>query len=109
MADDTAFETRLASALGRYADLAPTMDDEAVARAAIEAGGGARAGWLTTIRQAILSPVSPTPSARVAYLLVILALLLAAILLAVASGYFRSEPLPVPGRNGVIVYTFGGN
>ena len=109
MADQTMFETRLAAALGRYADLAPTMDDEAVAHAAIEAAEGRRAGWLATIRQAILSPVSPTPSARVAYLLVILALLLAAILVAVASGYFRSEPLLVPGRNGAIVYTFGGN
>jgi Tol biopolymer transport system component len=109
MADETMFETRLAAALGRYADLAPPMDDEAVARAAIEAGGPRRTGWLATIGHAILNPISPAPSARAAYLLLILALLMAAILVAVASGFFRTEPLPVPGQNGAIVYTFGGN
>jgi hypothetical protein len=109
MADQTVFETRLTAALRRYADLAPTMDDEAVAHAAIEAAEGRRAGWSARIRGAILGPIVPARPPQIAYLLVILALLLAAIMVAVASGYFRSEPLPVPGRNGEIVYTFQGN
>ena len=39
MRDDVTFETRLADALGRYAELAPAMDDDAIARQAIVAGG----------------------------------------------------------------------
>ena len=38
MHDDLTFEARLADALGRYAELAPSMDDDAVAREAIAAG-----------------------------------------------------------------------
>ena len=39
MPDDVTFEARLADALGRYADLAPTMDDDAVAAQAIPQAG----------------------------------------------------------------------
>ena len=38
MPDDVTFEARLADALGRYAELAPSMDDDAIARGAIAAG-----------------------------------------------------------------------
>ena len=38
MPDDVTFEARLADALGRYAELAPSMDDDAIAREAIAAG-----------------------------------------------------------------------
>jgi Tol biopolymer transport system component len=109
MADDTIFETRLAAALGRYAELAPTMDDKAIARVAIDAAPYARAGWLAALRGAILGSIAQVRGTRVAYLLVMLALLLAAILIAVAGGSLRNESLPLPGRNGAIVYSFGGN
>ena len=109
MADDTIFETRLAAALGRYAELAPTMDDETIARVAIDARRTARPGWLAALRNMLLGPITPSTGTRVAYLVVLLALLLAAILVAVAGGFFRNKSLPLPGRNGAIVYSFGGN
>jgi WD40 repeat protein len=109
MADDTIFETRLAASLGRYAELAPTMDDETIARVAIDARRTARPGWLAALGNMLLGPITPSTGTRVAYLVVLLALLLAAILVAVAGGFFRNESLPLPGRNGAIVYSFGGN
>jgi WD40 repeat protein len=109
MPEHTIFETRLAAALERYAELAPTMDDEAIARSAIEAGGGARTGWLAALRGTLLGPIAPWRGTRLAYLLAILVLLLAAILIAVVGGFFRNESLPLPGRNGAIIYSFGGN
>ena len=100
MRDDVTFETRLADALGRFAELAPTMDDEAIARQAIVAGGAPRVGWLASLRR---------PRRQVAYLLIVLALLLAAILVAIAGGAFRNDSFRPLGRNGAIAFTVQGN
>jgi hypothetical protein len=78
MVDETMFERRLAVALGQYADLAPTMDDELVARTAVRAGGRPRFGWLGQFAETFLSPGPAGQGMRVAYVLVLLALLLAA-------------------------------
>jgi WD40-like Beta Propeller Repeat len=100
MHDDVTFEARLADAFGRYAELAPFMDDDAVARDAIAAGGSRRGlGRLLSLR----------PAPRIAYLLIVLALVLAAILVVVAGGAFRTAPSPPIGRNGTIVFTLQGN
>jgi dipeptidyl aminopeptidase/acylaminoacyl peptidase len=109
MADDKIFEARLATALGRYAELAPAMDHEAIARTAIETGRKGWAGWLHALRGAMSGSFRPLPGARVVYLLVILALLLAAFLIAVAGGFFHSDSLRALGGNGAIVYSLGGN
>ena len=96
MRDDAIFEARLADAFGRYADAAPAMDDDVVAREAIWGGRASRRiAWL--------------PSLRVAYLLVVLGLLLAAIAIAMASGTLRNDPLRSIGREGGIVFTVQGN
>ena len=108
MAEDAIFETRLAAALGRYAELAPAMDDEAISRAAIDAGGR-RTGRLDGICVALLGPTAQSRAVRAVYLVALLALLLAAILAAVVGGVLRNESPPLPGRNGPIVYSFGGN
>ena len=68
MADDAIFETRLAGALGRYAELAPAMDDEAIARAAIDAGGRTERGGWTWLRDALLGPTAQSRAVRVVYL-----------------------------------------
>ena len=107
MADDTIFETRLAAALERYGELAPAMDDEAIARAAIDAGGR-RTGWLDALRDALFGPTARSRPVRAVYLTGLLALLLAAILAAVVGG-FRNEPSPLPGRNGAIVLSVSSN
>lgn len=109
MPDDTMFETRLIAALGRYADLAPSMDDEAIAQIAIGKGRAGGAGWLAMLRSVIPGSFASTPGIRGAYLLVILALLLAAVVTAVAGRYFEDEPVRPIGGNGSIVYSFGGN
>ena len=112
MRDDVIFETRLADALGRYADLAPAMDDEAVAREAIVAGGSPRrGGWLSYLRHGGPGGGSTArrPVLRVAYLLIVLALLLAAILVAIAGGALRNDPFRSLGRNGAIAFTVQGN
>jgi WD40-like Beta Propeller Repeat len=111
MRDDVTFEARLADALGRYAELAPTMDDAEVARQAIAAGRPARRiGWPAFLQRGrVDGPTTGRPAARVAYLLIVLALILAAILLAVAAGAFRNDSiLPVAG-NGTIAFTVQGN
>ena len=99
MRDDVTFETRLADALGRYAELAPPMDDTEVARRSIETGrSGRRFGWLAA-----------RPQVHVAYLVLVLGLLLAAILVVVAEGAVRHHrPRPL-GRNGAIAFTVQGN
>jgi Tol biopolymer transport system component len=109
MVDETMFERRLAVALGQYADLAPTMDDELVARTAVRAGGRPRFGWLGQFAETFLSPGPAGQGMRVAYVLVLLALLLAALLAAVVGGFFRGESPIVVGHNGAIVYTIGPN
>ena len=111
MHDDVTFETRLADALARFAESAPTMDDEAIARRAIEAGGsGRRIGWLIPLRRRGLERDGggrATP--RLAYLLIVLGLVLAALLAAIAAGVLRTDrPRPL-GRNGAIVFTVQGN
>ena len=107
MADDAIFETRLADALKRYGELAPAMDDEAIARAAIDAGGR-RTGRLDALHDALLGPTARSRPVRVVYLIGLLALLLAAILAAVVGG-FRNESPPLPGRNGAIVLSVSSN
>ena len=111
MRDDVVFETRLADALGRLADLAPTMDDGAVARQAIVAGGSARRmGWLPSLRGGGLDRAAVgRPWLRVGYVLIVLVLVLAAIAGAGAGGAVRRDrPFP-PGRNGAIAFTVQGN
>ena len=108
MTDETMFERRLAASLGEYADLAPTMDDELVARTAIRAGRP-RLGWLGQFAETFLSPRTSAQGMRVAYLLVLLALLLAAVLAAAIGGFFRPDGSIVVGRNGAIVYSIGPN
>ena len=107
MSDDAIFETRLAAALGRYAELAPAMDDEAIARAAIETGR--RTGRLDALRDALLGPAAQSRAVRAVYLIGLLALLLAAILAAVVGGFLRNETPPLPGRNGAIVLSVSSN
>ena len=109
MTDETMFERRLANALGRYADLAPTMDDELVARTAILTGGRPRLGWLGQFAETFLSARTSPHGMRVAYLLLLLALLLAAVLAAAIGAFFLREPTTVPGHNGAIVYSIGPN
>jgi Tol biopolymer transport system component len=103
MNDDATFETRLGEALGRLADLAPSMDDSAIARQAIASGGPTRRlAWLGGLRHG-------RAGLQIAYLLVVLGLVLAAILIAVAAGAFRTDPVRSLGRNGQIVFTLQGN
>ena len=107
MSDDAIFQTRLAAALGQYAELAPAMDDEAIARAAIETGR--RTGRLDALRDALLVPAAQSRAVRAVYLIGLLALLLAAILAAVVGGFLRNETPPLPGRNGAIVLSVSSN
>jgi hypothetical protein len=66
MRDAVTFETRLADALGRYADLAPVMDDAEIARQAVAARG--RRHWVGPITW-------PSPQRTLAWsLLTVLAL-----------------------------------
>jgi hypothetical protein len=109
MTDDTMFERRLASALGQFADLAPTMDDEVVARTAIRVGGLRRQGWLGRFTRSLDVLGTPGHGMRLAYALVLLALLFAALLAAVAGGFFRVESPFVPGHNDPIIYSVGPN
>lgn len=51
----------------------------------------------------------PVAGVRVAYILVILGLGLAALFAAFAAAAFRRDPVPLLGRNGAIVYWFQGN
>ena len=111
MRDDVTFETRLADALGRFADLAPTMDDEAIAQHAIEsAGSTGRLGWLGLPRRGGIDREGGGQlGLRLAYLLLILGLVLAALLVAIAAGVLRTDrPRPL-GRNGAIAFTLQGN
>jgi Tol biopolymer transport system component len=103
MTDDVMFEARLAEAFGRLADLAPSLDDAALAREAVVAARSTRRlAWLAGWRRG-------RAGLQVAYLLVVLGLLLAAILVAVAAGAFRNDPLRTLARNGLIVFTLQGN
>src|SRR5690242_18237517 len=109
MTDETMFDRRLANALGRYASLAPPMDDELVARTAIEVGGRPKLGTLGQFAETLFAPRPFGRGVRPGYLLVLLALLLAAILAATIGGFVRRESPFVPGRNGSIVYSVGPN
>jgi WD40-like Beta Propeller Repeat len=109
MTDDTIFERRLTDALARYADLAPGMDDEVIAREAVGVGGRGRFRWLAALQGFALGPAA-SRGVRTAYVIALLALLLAALIVAaVVGGFFRSEALPPVGGNGLIAYSFGGN
>ena len=111
MRDDVTFETRLADALGRFAELAPTMDDTAVARQAIATGGASRrTGWLAPLRRG--APDRATAGRtrlRVSVLFIVVALVLAAIVVAIAGGVLRRSSVPILGRNGPIAFTVQGN
>jgi hypothetical protein len=107
MHDDELFEGRLAVAFGRLAALAPTMDDAAVAREAIAAGSRPRT-LVARLSAGIRRPVAGL-GPRAGYLVVILALLLAAVLVAVAIGTFRDPSIRLLGRNGTIAFTVQGN
>jgi hypothetical protein len=111
MRDDVTFEARLVDALGRLAELAPPMDDAAIARDAIAAGATAgQGGWLGTLRRLALARFGVgRAKPRVAYLLIVLALVLAAILVAIAGGALRNDGFPPLGRNGAIAFTVQGN
>jgi Tol biopolymer transport system component len=110
MHDDVTFETRLATALGRYAELAPDMDDLDVAERAIAVGRPSGfLGRVAELRRELTSTLANPATARFAYLLVILALLLAAVLVAVAVGVFRDDAVRPLGANGAIVYTVQGD
>ena len=110
MADETIFERRLAVALGRYAELAPAMDDEAIAREAIGAGQPGRiARWAGALQGMELWPAA-SRGLRAAYLVALVALLVAALIIAAtAGGLLRNESLRPLGGNGAIVYSFTGN
>ncbi len=109
MTDDTIFETRLAAALGHYAELAPSMDDGAIAEAAIAAyRPGAVARWVGALRMTSVGP-SASRGLRLAYLVALLALLVAALIIAAVVGGAPRDEIPLPaGRNGLIVYSFTG-
>ena len=109
MRDDPTFETRFANALARYADLAPAMDDTAIARGAIaddRTGSGALSDRL---RRWVERMGMGRPAVRAAYVLLLLSLLLIVVLAALAVGAFQTEPLLPLARNGVIVFTVQGN
>jgi len=111
MPDDMTFETRLAAALGHFADLAPTMDDEAIAQRAIESARSARRLGRLGLppRRGIDRDRGGQLGLRLAYLLLILGLVLAAVLVAIAAGVLRNDhPQPL-GRNGTIAFTLQGN
>ena len=80
MRDDVTFETRLADALGRYAELAPAMDDLDVAARAIAAGRptGARSVGLPGCVAGSRSRFATSTGRAAGVLMVVLALLLAA-------------------------------
>jgi len=109
MTDETMFERRLANALGRFALLAPPMDDELVAVTAIELGGRPKLGRLGQLAETLFAPRPWGRGMRPGYLLVFLALLLAAIVVATVGGFVRRESPLVTGRNGSIVYSVGPN
>ena len=109
MTDETMFERRLANALGRFALLAPPMDDELVAVTAIELGGRPKLGRLGQLAETLFAPRPSGRGMRPGYLLVFLALLLAAIVVATVGGFVRRESPLVTGRNGSIVYSVGPN
>ena len=107
MRDDTTFETRLADAFGRLAAEAPPMDDDAIARAAID---GDRGGWLSALRRGPFDREAlGRPMLRSASMLIVLALILAAIAIVVTQGALRDGPVPPLGHNGQIVFTVQGN
>ena len=111
MHDDVTFEARLADALGRYAELAPAMDGASVARQAILAGGSARrTRWLASLRSVGSGWLGlGRPPARVAYLLIVVALALAVVVVLAAVAAFRNDVSRPLGRNGPIAFTVQGN
>jgi Tol biopolymer transport system component len=70
-----------------------------------------RPSWSARMRDVgIARPVGVgLPGARLAYILVILGLVLAALFAAFAAGAFRRDPVMPLGRNGAIAYWFQGN
>ena len=110
MRDDLIFEVRLADAFGRLADAGPDDGRRGIARDAIATGGvvGEPVGR---------RPCDPGGSVcshpgqvrRVAYLLIVFAVVLATILVALAGGAFRINSLRPLARNGSIAFTVQGN
>src|SRR5690242_6423464 len=109
MTDEAMFERRLTAALARYADLAPTMDDELLARTAIETGGRSRFGRLGLLVDTLLGQGGAAARMRAVYVLVLIALLVAALLAVAVGGFIYFESRAIPGQNGSIVYSIGPN
>jgi Tol biopolymer transport system component len=86
----------------------PDLLDRSLARTAT---ARRRPGWYGRIRDGRLARPGAVgrSGVRLAYVLVILGLVLAALLLAVAAGAFRRDPVTPLGRNGAIAYWFQGN
>jgi len=85
------------------------MDDEVVALTAIRTGGRPRQAWLGWVADTFRSAGTSRNGMRLSYLLVLLALVLAAIIAATVGAFFLRGPSMVPGHNGVIVYSIGPN
>ena len=110
MRDDVTFEARLADALRRYGDQAPPMDDAAIAIRAIEAGRSTRgARWSAALRQGLDGIAPGRPGLRAVWVVVVLALLLVAVVLTLASGALRNDSRGPFARNGAIAFTVQGN
>src|SRR3954447_12735111 len=82
VSDRTSFETRLASALDRYADLAPAIDEEAVARAAIATGRPRLIARAVAALRVAIPGASASPAQDRSSLAVLLIVLLAALIAA---------------------------
>ena len=109
MSDRTSFEARLAVALDRYADLAPDVDDEAIARAAITSGRpGLIARWVAALRGTTADAGGSLRWRNASLSLLVIVLLAALIAAAVVGGLFRGTPPPL-GGNGAIVFSFASN
>ena len=111
MRDPSTFETRLANALGRYADMAPPIDDAVIARRAIQADANVGLPWLpkglASIAGTRRSAVRTTHRRGVSALLLAAALLVALIVggaIAVGAGLIRFAeivpPSPAPSQSG---------
>jgi dipeptidyl aminopeptidase/acylaminoacyl peptidase len=109
MSDRTSFEARLAVALDRYADLAPDIDDEKIARAAIASGRpGLVARWVAALRGTTADAPGSFRWRNASLSLLVIVLLAALIAAAVVGGLFRGTPPPL-GGNGAIVFSFASN